>query len=41
MIEVMACDGGCLAGPGGVSSPDVARKLFNAQSGVQTEMPAQ
>lgn len=41
MIEVMACEGGCLAGPGGVSSPDVARKLFNAQSGVQTEMPAQ
>lgn len=41
MIEVMACEGGCLSGPGGVSSPDVARKLFNAQSGVHTEMLVQ
>ncbi|GAB1402863.1 4Fe-4S dicluster domain-containing protein [Lentimicrobium sp.] len=39
MIEVMACEGGCLAGPAGISSPEVARKLFNAQSGVQAEHP--
>ncbi|MCO5266759.1 MAG: monomeric [FeFe] hydrogenase [Lentimicrobium sp.] len=37
MVEVMACEGGCLSGPGGVSSPDVARKLFNAQSGTIVE----
>jgi iron only hydrogenase large subunit-like protein len=40
MIEVMACEGGCLAGPAGISSPEVARKLFNTQAGVVTEQPA-
>lgn len=37
MIEVMACEGGCLSGPAGISSPEVARKLFNARAGVQVE----
>ena len=37
MIEVMACEGGCLAGPGGISSPEVARKLFNTQAGTVVE----
>ncbi|MDY0343737.1 MAG: monomeric [FeFe] hydrogenase [Lentimicrobium sp.] len=40
MIEVMACEGGCLSGPAGISSPEVARKLFNAQSGVAEGQPA-
>jgi iron only hydrogenase large subunit-like protein len=39
MIEVMACEGGCLSGPAGISSPEVARKLFNAQSGLIVGQP--
>ncbi len=41
MIEVMACEGGCLSGPGSISTPDVARKLFNTQAGVTIEQVAE
>jgi hypothetical protein len=28
LIEVMACEGGCLAGPGALTSTETAQKLF-------------
>ena len=41
MIEVMACEGGCLSGPAGISSPEVARKLFNTRAGVPVDPMAE
>lgn len=40
LIEVMACEGGCLSGPAGISAPAVARKLFNTRSGISVDQIA-